>query len=290
MERISEIAPDPIFLLTSFIFTYGISLLLMSLGIISILVLFEAWKEKRYSINIYYVMFSIGLVSNLALFIASQFIVTGTGYGRVGYYAILFSLFLIPMALGYLIKGNMKPTYSLKLFLISFAVMIFCLSFLSVFTLYMSPITKSSGQHVTDSELSGMKTFFEKRAIELRIIEGGISVSRIKDAIYGLSTNLKNVVYYKTATIPPHFDYTSSSHLGDYYQESVYLVISALFKIKYPKILPDYPQTWEFNNADFSMLENDKSVSKIYSNRELNIYILSPILKQVFANEESINN
>jgi len=122
-----------------------------------------------------------------------------------------------------------------------------------------------------------MDTFFEKRYELLHTMEGGISASRMKDGLYGNSKKLSNIIYYKKPSIPHHFNYTSLSFFGDYYSEPVYVVISMRFRIMYPKNFPEYPEKWRFNQTDFFMLENDKSVSKVYSNQEIDIYLLIPI-------------
>jgi hypothetical protein len=125
-----------------------------------------------------------------------------------------------------------------------------------------------------------MDTFFKVRSEELQVMEGGISASRLEDALYGRSTRLTNVVYRTTPSIPDHFNYTSILYLGDYYEDPVYVVIGKYIRIVYPNLIPDYPERWRFNQTDFFMLENDRSVSKIYSNREIDIYLLNPISKK----------
>ena len=276
-QQISEFKPGLLFLLTSFIYKYGIRLSFMLMGTISILVILKAWRDKDLRMNIYALTFSIGFVICCGFYMVSQFLVTGTGYGRVSHYVIIFSLLLIPMAMEYLLKKGKIHTYSLKLLLISLFILTSCITYLTVYTLYMSPIIMSTGQQVTDSQLIGMNTFFGIRSEELQVMEGGISTYRIKDALYGRSKRLNNVKYRTTQSIPNHFNYTSLSYFGDYYSEPVYIVISKLFRILYPNLIPEFPERWRFNQTDFFMLENDKSVSKVYCNRELDIYLLNPI-------------
>lgn len=279
-EQISIFEPDLIYLLSSFIYAYGLWLISMLMGAISILVIFDAWRNGRMRLNLYVLTFSIGFIICSGIYIISQFLVTGTGYGRVGHYAVIFSLLLIPMAIGHLVrtyKGNIK---SIKLVLVSFFLLISCITYLSVYSVYMSPITKSAGQHVTYSQLVGMDTFFKIRSEKLQLMEGGISVSRLRDALYGRSIALTNVVYRTTPSIPDHFNYTSGLYFGDYYGDHVYVVIGKQFRIFYPNLIPDYPERWRFNQTDFFMLENDWSVSKIYSNLEIDVYFLNPISKK----------
>ncbi len=276
-EVISDTQPTLLYLISSFIYRYGISLIMSFLSLLSILVLMKAWKGKKLSINIYSLIFSIGFLIFFTLYAISQFVASGTGYERVGSYAIFSALFLIPMAFNYLFKEEKESIYLKKLFIALFIISLLALTYLSVFTLYLSPITKGSGQHVTDSQLIGMNTFFENRVEDLEILELRISVSRIHDALYGRHKELKNVVYAGQNPLPEHFGYINTTNFGNYYDTPKYFVLCTLGRIVYPKVLPEFPKIWTYNFTDFCMLEKDISVSKIYSNHELDIYLLCPL-------------
>ena len=155
------------------------------------------------------------------------------------------------------------------------ATLLLCIDY-CILTVYLSPITKSAGQQVTDSQLIGVEAFIDKRDENIEFIEGGINVFRIKDAIYGRSKQFHNLYYWPNSLIPPHFNYTYSQYFGNNYEKPVYLVISSLFRIIYPKSIPDYPKKWKFNQTDFIKLENDTSVSRVYSNHVVDIYLLNP--------------
>jgi len=281
LEQIAEFKPDLFFLLNKFIYSYGLWLLYLFVGIISILIILNALKRNELALNINLATFSGGFILFFVIYILSQFIVTGgTGYRRAGHYAVIFALLLIPVALDYLLDKYKKITRRYMHILVFLFLFSFCVTYLSVYTLYLSPITSSAGQHVADSQLIGMDTFFKIRSEDLQIMEGGISADRIKDALCGRSTILKNVVYRKKPSIPYHFNYNDCSYFGNYYDRPVYVVISKLFRICYPILLPEYQAAWRFNQTDFYMLENDKSVSRVYSNYELDVYLLNPILKE----------
>jgi len=288
-QQIVRIQPDPIYLLTSFINVYGKDFLLILMGFMSILIIGYALRNKEININLHFLAFSI-IMSVCALFgYGSIFIVTDTGYGRVLTYALLISIILISIALGHLLQKNKGSLYSLKL-LAMVSIMLLIFTYLSVFTAYHSPIIKSFGQQVTDSQLVGIKIFFETRNENFQLLQGGMSVSRMKDALYGTRKGFKNIIH-ETPIIPDHFGYKNATYLGNNYGPTpMYLVISTLFRISNQVFLPEYPEKWRFNQMDFQMLENDITVSKTYSNRELDIYLINPILEEFSINEESINN
>ena len=288
-QSISDLRPDIIFLLKSFIYAYGIYILFILMGVISVFVLLRAWKGKDLYPNIYTLMFFIGFIFCGTLYILSPFIAF-TGFSRIGHYAILFSILLVPIAFGHLSRRRKNQKYVLSFSILFLAVLLFSITYLSVFTLYLSPITKSSGQHVADSQLVGLNSFIEIRAENIEITEGGLNIYRMKHALYGKTAPLINVVISMAQSIPPHFNYTKATYLGDYYGNSTYMIISTPFRIFWPKVIPEYPEKWNFNQNDFYKLENDESVSRVYSNRELDVYLLNPILRKESLNEEDINN
>jgi len=278
-EIISEIQPDIYFLIKSFIFSadlYGVRLLFTLMGIISVFIIIYGIKKETFHINPFHLTCAIGLFICFPVYIVSQFIIYDVSYVRLVHYAVIFSIILTSAALGFLIKTQRDKTYNItSLCIVIFFLLIFA-TYLTVFCVHVSPILRSPGHHVAESELVGMNTFFKIRFEELSIMEGGISVSRMKDALYGRK-ELQNVIYYIEPTIPDHFNYTKLTYFGDYYERPRYVVISTPFRIGSPEISPEFPERWRFNETDFLKLENDSSVSKFYTNRELDVYLTRPV-------------
>lgn len=155
---------------------------------VSIFVIFKAWKDKKLYLNEFHLTCLIGFAICSPIYIVSQFIIYDVSYVRLIHYAVIFSVILTALALGNLLENRyFKPIRNLKLLCVVVAVLLLCITYLSVFCVHISPIIKMSGQHVTDSQLIGMNTFFEKRSEVLQIKEGGISSSRMKDGLYGRS-------------------------------------------------------------------------------------------------------
>jgi hypothetical protein len=288
-EQIIRIQPDPIYLLTSFMYAYGMGLLLTLMGSISILIILYFLRNSGKRIDLYFLVFSVLFIICVLFGYGSIFIVTGTGFGRVFIYGLLISIILISKALGHLLEKYKGSLTSLKLLAIV-SIWLLILTHLSIFTLYESPIVKSIGQQVTDSQLIGISRFIETRNENVQLLYGGLSVSRIKDALYGTRIRLANIIH-ETPEIPNHFGYKNANYFGNYYgPKPMYLVISTLFRIYNQELIPEYPEKWRYNHMDFLMLENDVTVSKTYSNRQLDIYLLNPIREVFSINEESINN
>lgn len=280
-EQMAIYQPDPVYLITSIIYVYGKGLLLIFMGLISIsIMMYDRFKNKK-NIDINYMAFSIVFIICALFGYSSLFIVTGTGYGRVLTYAFFISIFLISISVGDILEKYNETLCSLK-FLVIFSIILLILTYLSIFTLYHSPIIKSIGQQVTDSQITGINTFFEIRNENFNVLEAGLSVKRMKDALYGTRKGLKNIMYI-TPKIPAHFGYNNTTtHFGSYYgPKPMYLAINTPFRILNQALIPDYPERWKFSQMDFIMLENDVTISKIYSNREMDIYLLNANLRSL---------
>lgn len=289
MDQISEFDPGISYILNSFIHVYGLWLLYMLMGVVSIIVIFKAWKKKVIYLDNYILTLITGFIAYFIFYLYSQFVVKGTGYVRIGHYAIIASLYLIPIAIGHVLERDIIEKKNAKSIckqpvLIFFSIFIICITYLSVYSLYGSPITKTTGAHVPDSWLIGMDTFFEIRYDHIWIIEGGISIERIRDSLYGIYNPLSTSAAYPRVgpPIPNHFNYNNdNTNLVENYDKQMYIIISKLFRILYPNMLQEYPSNWRFNQTDFLMLENDKSVLRVYSNAELDVYLLKIINEEL---------
>ncbi len=273
-KLMTNVNPDPIYMVSSFIYVYGLSLLLIIMGLFSLIILLNGWKNKKYPMDLFSTMFSLVFLLFSTIYIISFFLIKEIGFNRSYYYAVFSSIFLVPLASGYSYRKQKMLINSHKIIVLLSIIVIFFLTYLSVFTLYSSPITKSPGQHLADSWLIGINSFFEKRDENLPINIGLISIERLKDGLYGRSKKLTNIETGEAPIIPEHFGYINNTHFAEYYGKSGYFIMPSLFKIYYEKIFPEFPDSWKFNQTDFFMLENDNRAHKIYSNRELDIYFL----------------
>src|SRR5205809_1309070 len=84
----------------------------------------------------------------------------------------------------------------------------------STFNLYLSPITKKENQQVAESELVGMKWFFEHRDQSMSVYELGLSQLRFYQALFGVAAPATNLRYGPVATPVDHFGYQNGTALG----------------------------------------------------------------------------
>lgn len=145
-------------------------------------------------------------------------------------------------------------------------------AFLSVFTLYSSPLATDDNEQVTEMEVAGTEWVTEYGDTENDISGLETSYRRFHHAQFGL---LQQQTLAGTG-IPARFNYTRQPHLGQSYDGDAYLTISRLGRIVYPELFPGYRENWQFQPADFERLDHDRSVARIYDNGDYNQYLATP--------------
>lgn len=263
----------PILLIKSVLLTYGqmiIIILLSLLFIISIiynfLILTGALEKPRF----FYIFASIGFlsfsVSSVFVYIAAAYF----GFMRILDIAICFSIWLLsPLVFIIFSPANKKRQLFPKVFLSFFLLMIIIFS---VFNLYSSPLIRLSNQQVAESELNGMNTFYNVRNIDTPILNFGLSQFRFHDGLFGRDSSPRTNIRYGVDEVPvDHFDYLHNDSLKFRYNNS-YLLLNSLGRNAYPYLYPEFREKWRFTPSDFSRLQKDYYVKKIYDNYNLNIY------------------
>jgi hypothetical protein len=156
--------------------------------------------------------------------------------------------------------------------------MLLSLTFLSTFTFHPSLVNGFVNEQVTNMDWEGTEWFKEHSNKQILIDELGISLWRYYYAIYGPKEyNLIMPVGYIYKQPPDHFNYLNKTFLGEYYNESKYIIITHLAKIRYPESYPDYKRLWRFTPDDFNQLESDETVFRLYDNGGFEAYFVKSI-------------
>ncbi|MCO5383610.1 MAG: hypothetical protein NHB15_17305 [Methanosarcina barkeri] len=154
-------------------------------------------------------------------------------------------------------------------------------SFFTIFSLYSSPYIMTPNDQVTQMDLAGMTWYIGEKNITVKSVNIMTPPGRFAMGIIGISEARKRADLdygrYTSIKIPDHFDYIKNSSLGESYGENKYAVIT-----KYDRIL--YTTIWKsvgrFNDSDFEKLEHDSTVSKLYSNGELDVYFIHELISK----------
>lgn len=154
-----------------------------------------------------------------------------------------------------------------NIYLVSFILsLVWSLSLIGCFN---SPYTYTPNGALTYNEVQGMDWFYnvkENYSIGTPITQ----FNRYHD-LFG------NLMYSdKSIKIPDHFGYGTQNLF--YSQKNftnlkpIYLIITSLDELVYQKV-PGFTNIGRFNSKDFSLLEKDSSVDKIYDSLNIEIYI-----------------
>ena len=119
-----------------------------------------------------------------------------------------------------------------------------------------------------------MSTFFSYRNESLSIFELGLTTFRFYDAIYGYSAGLNSSFEEKYMLPPDHFGYQNDTLSRNFYNSSKYLLLNYKGRELNPQINPEFEYKWSFGPKDFEQLKIDNKVQQVYSNGDLEIFML----------------
>jgi hypothetical protein len=151
----------------------------------------------------------------------------------------------------------------------------------SALQLYPSKYILVQNDQVTRTDLQGMKWFFASRDQNFELSTIGIYPLRFADFLLDTKTrdsqiNLQSVVLdpQNALNLPWHFGYDQRSELKDWYTQDAYLLLDQADKALYQQVYPEL-QNIRFTPADFAKLDQDPSLSKLYSNGGLTVYYVT---------------
>lgn len=195
-----------------------------------------------------------------------------------------FLFIFLPMffSLNYLTQLNRKHIRIKTLIPIFFVVGV--LIFLSISTVYISPITKSVNPQFTKSETAGSRWFLDHN-MGFETFTLGVSLTR-QHQMYG-RRGILNLSKSVDKGIADHFMYDTSPNFGYNFNKETYISISVIGRLWYPSLWSDYTSIWRFTESDFRKLEDDFTINKIYLNGETEFYFVTSGL---INNEGLIHN
>jgi len=145
-------------------------------------------------------------------------------------------------------------------------------SILSILSLYPSPYIQQPNLQITKMDMAGMTWFIEMKDQGIGCVYISTPPSRFSDAILGYEkTHLLRPDISGNIVLADHFGYSEQNSLGTQYPLDYYLPITKCDRILYTTV---WKNVGRYDNIDFVMLENDSSVSKLYSNDETGIYYI----------------
>jgi len=279
MDVISLVNVDPIYLLKLIFNLYGHWILLGILSLLCIGVILKSIKNQKTKPDFYKGIAVMGFLVFFMLSIALFLMINNFSFVRVYGSATLFSLLLIPTGFYLFLYSNPKYTSLTRktiIVVLGLTIVFFCVTYFSTFNLYYSPIIKATNVQTSQSDYIGMSTFFSMRDESLPVLEFGLYSYRFYDAIYGQSAERPNIKYYDQNMIPPdHFGYQNETLSQNFYTNSKYLLVNDRGRGFYPHMYPEFKNNWRFIAEDFERIKFDTKIHQVYSNRNIEIFVIS---------------
>lgn len=168
-----------------------------------------------------------------------------------------------PILGGYLLYS----IYDARLYRRIMTVAIILVSIISIFGLYMSPITNLPTDQVTAAELSGVKWLEDYKDDNIRIMDEKTPFFRFVDMQYGYDYKIGRTDLSRDYTIPDHFGIDSGMMVVD---QTRYLFVSSY-------VVQAYSTIWEnvgrFTEKDFQAISSCRNVVLNYNSNGAQIYI-----------------
>jgi len=201
-----------------------------------------------------------GSVGIFMLFVAT--LALSTYYMRVFFASAAFFTILGGVGLIQLAKNVSKHSR----LVISIVVML--LIILSTFSAYPSPYVYSANKHVPEAQVQGYSTLLQNSANDIEFVRVRSAVFRYVHAIEGIQTDYYKYTGQYRAPTPDHFANQSLSH---HYQNPKYLIVTEADRQRDPHAYNGI----RYSEEDFQYLDNSKQIHRIYSNGQLDGYLIS---------------
>ncbi|MBE3089004.1 MAG: hypothetical protein IMZ41_01860 [Actinobacteria bacterium] len=282
VNSLSTYSPSLFDIIKITFYTYGLLAIVGLSVIFSLVYIFIKWKRNKQTFQLRFFTLSsmVSLIFFFGLIACSIFTDLIVGWDRFMLWATMFSIILITFSFYSLLSDSKQHNLLTIPFkkigrTITVIIIIVSLTSLSILTVYPSPITGNTNLQVTKTDWMGTEWIFENSNKKTIIDQLGISQSRFLTAIYGEKEYKLIIIKRLGYTNPPdHFSYNNKTSLGEYYNESRYMIINHLARIRYPESYPDYKELWRFTPHDFDQLQNDNTVIRLYDNGGFESYLV----------------
>jgi len=290
---LSQVNVDVFYLIRLILNVYGQGIIFGILSLLCIGFILLSIKNQEIKPTFYLGFLMIGYIAFLMLSVVMLFINGSFGFERIYSLATFFCLLLVPTGAYYFIYKKPVPylerilqnfdyhvdeslTRKRILKLVGILFIVGCITYFSTFNLYHSPIIKYTNQQITKSDYIGMNTFFTYRSESLPILESGPISYRFDNAIYGYGTSKLHVFDDSPRFIPPdHFGYQNETLSHIFYADSKYLLVNDRGRGLNLHVNPEFESRWSFSPGDFERLKSDDKIQQVYSNRNLEIFLVS---------------
>lgn len=275
LDMVSQSGAPLIRVIEGFIKVYGpvVIYIVMAL-LITTYLLNEFLTKRRYADETIYVVFfllsiAFGAALTLGYFIVFEFI-------RATSFAIIMATIVCSIGFYALLKSAGTPN-SKKIFTLIVVIMLCSVSILSVLNVYPSPWTMSAGKHMTEMETSGLDWFLTRQDGSTPLYFNDYNWNKYVHYFQELHKITVQQPLVITESVPHHFGYDQKQHLtqsiNDSGDNTFYMVTNERLRQNYLAVLEEWRSLKDYySEEDFTRLNNDSTVMKLYVNSEWEIW------------------
>ena len=220
----------------------------------------------------------------LSGWISAMCLVIAVGYFSPGVSAIFSwdrvmrsTIMITPVFVGFVLYQALgRASRSAVLNVAAIVLVITSVAVVGILNLHRSPYIAQPTLQVTQMEMTGWEWFFESKEQSVPTTSHITPARRFGDAILGRDTSMqrRDIVenYAFEGRAPDHFNYTVYDTLGQSYTIDRYMVVSEYDRSVYTDV---WTQMARFTEADFAQLGDDPSVARLYSNGDLDCWMIT---------------
>jgi hypothetical protein len=275
LDMVSQAGAPLICVIEGFIKVYGPVVLHIAVALLlSIYLAKEFLIKRKYEGEMVYVAFfllsiAFGAALTLGYFVVFELI-------RAASFAIIMATIVCGMGFYTLLK-NTRAANSQKTIVLVVFFMLCSVSVLSVFNVYGSPWTLSTGSHMTEMEVSGHDWFLTRQDESTPLYFNQHSWYKYASYFQELHKIKVQEPLVIRESIPNHFGYDQTMHLihaiNNSENESFYMATNERLRQNHLTVREEWRSLKDhYLEDDFSKLNNDSTVMKLYVNSEWEIW------------------
>ncbi len=270
-DTAARTTPRLVDLLQTGFYTYGVFGLLVSFAAVFGCYLLVRLLRGDTELSDVSLFFLAVFAAFTGLSVLAFFVDLTVGFTRISRYA----RFTAPILIGFgasALWARASSSWQRSTLLGALSVGLAAVVFLSVFSLYASPLSNSANGQITQSEVEGMEWVLDHRNESLLIDEYGTTQSRFQEMLEYEVDDPVNI--RSEGTDPPmHFAYGAPPPDGP--PEYRYLLVTDLGRQINPTFYPGYQGFWRHAPADFQRLDNRSTVARVYDNGGFESYLVA---------------
>ncbi|MCK4443681.1 MAG: hypothetical protein KAW09_04000 [Thermoplasmata archaeon] len=280
-EKLSLLGMSGYQFLELFIRMYADNLIPIMLSLVAVVLIFKRSAHHKMEESLFEAkrtcyLFATSIVVFIFLLLNTAFVLSPNRIIDLN-----FGMVFTPILSAYLVFRFVYDRESSKsrkvALLASTSLIVFCLA-VAVVGVYPSPEIRQPNDQVTNAEFVGMEWLFSQKDNPTMILDATprTMIHRYADALRGVRWREERDDIFTSFPrdanmIPYHFGYDDHDRLNESFSSDRYMVLTSFDFVTYTTL---WKGIGRLNETDFDMLQLDVSVSRVYSNGGLSVWVI----------------